>query len=545
MPILNRRFPVENKVERTPLEKQWDLLAKHDYEFYLTYVHRGFYMHGRHTKLICNALDKVEKGEIDRLILCLPPRHSKSMTVSETFPSYFIGRNPARRVIEVSYGDRLAKRFGRLNKQKIKEFGRDIFNIALPEWGVGVSSSSDWGVATIAEDGKTLISQRGGMLSTGIGGSITGEGADLLLIDDPIKNREEAYSITYRDKIWEEWKNTLRTRLQPNGAVIIILTRWHEDDLVGRLLNPRYREDGGDDKDRWKIISLAALCDSDNDLLGRKVNETLWPEYGFDKKWADQTKNDVGSTTWSALYQQRPSAVEGQLIKRSWWQEYNHNALPEMQMIVQSWDCAFEESGDGSYSVCTTWGKGARGIYLIDVYRRQMEFPELIRQMKLLYSKYNPSVVVVEYAASGKPAYQSLKMQTGIPLMPITVHKSKVVRLDIVSPMIEAGRVFLPDTATWLHDYLEEMSMFPNGENDDQVDSTSQALSFFQQRAEKWIVTSDEYEEKKKVEPIIDLANGLPIDIEDISVEDAKLTREERLKVIFEERYGYPMEAVQ
>lgn len=542
MSILKRRDVTQESIQqqKISLEKQWEILAKHDYEFYLTYVHRGFYMHGRHTKLICNALDKVEKGEIDRLILCLPPRHSKSMTVSETFPSYFIGRNPTRRVIEVSYGDRLAKRFGRLNKQKIKEFGKDIFNIALPEWGIGVSSNSDWGVATIAEDGKTLISQRGGMLSTGIGGSITGEGADLLLIDDPIKNREEAYSITYRNKIWEEWKNTLRTRLQPNGAVIIILTRWHEDDLVGRLLNSKFREEGADDPDRWKLISLPAICDSQNDLLDRQIGDTLWPEYGFDKNWAQQTKIDVGSTTWSALYQQRPSAVEGQLIKRSWWQEYNHNALPEMNMIIQSWDCAFEEDGDGSYSVGTTWGKGKLGYYLLDVYRRQMEFPELVRQMKSLYAKYNPSVVLIEYAASGKSAFQALKIQTAIPLMPIAVHKSKTVRLEIVSPMIEAGKVYLPDTASWLHDYIEELSMFPNGENDDQVDSTSQALTYFQQRAEKWIVTSDEYEQEKTVKQIIDLTTGSVVE-EIVNIEEIA---EQSKKSVFEERYGMSIHEV-
>ena len=245
---------------------------------------------------------------------------------------------------------------------------------------------------------------------------------------------------------------------------------------------------------------------------------------------------DVGSVVWSALYQQRPSAIEGQLIKRHWWQEYNHRALPDMQMIIQSWDCAFEEKGGGSYSVCTTWGKAPRGYYLLDVYRRQMEFPELIRQMKALYMKYNPNAVVVEYAASGKSAFQSLKMQTGIPLIPITVHKSKVVRLEMVSPMIEAGRVFIPDTASWLHDYLEEMSMFPNGENDDQVDSTSQALAFFQQRAEKWIVTSDEFEEKDKVESIIELSTNSVVDTEKIN---AELEKQERLRMVFQERYGY------
>lgn len=547
---------IEDDVE---MKRQWEILARHDYAFYVEYVHHKMYKHGRHTEYICKVLEDVEQGKETRVILCLPPRHSKSMTVSETFPSWFIGRNPERRVIEVSYGDRLARRFGRLNKTKLMEFGPAIFNLRLPGWIKGQSSSTDWGVEGV--DGED---HRGGMLSTGIGGSITGEGADLLLIDDPIKNREEAFSITYRNKIWEEWKNTLRTRLQPNGRVIIILTRWHEDDLVGRLLNPKYNDDVLEEGVKWKVISIPAIADSADDLLGRKKGEALWPEYGFDRSWAVKTKIEVGSSTWTSLYQQRPQAQEGGLIKRDWWKYYNPKALPDFLEIVQSWDCAFEEQDrdkktqDYSYTVCTTWGRTLTAIYLLDVFRKQIEFPELIRTMKSMYGKWNPNAVLVEYKASGKSSYQALRQETLLPLLPVSPHKSKVVRMDLESPMIEAGNVYLPQQAVWLHDYIDELSMFPNGENDDQVDSTSQGLKYFRERSKvgaRGIVVNDEYDEEEQTEEngmkmipvknefgdVLDEEGVIPILVgHDLS----KMSGDEIRRKVIAERYGIPEDEV-
>ena len=220
-------------------------------------VTHGRWKRAKHLDLLCDYLEQVDLGEIERLIITMPPRHGKSMTVTESFPSWFIGRNPERRVIEVSYGAELAKRFGRSNRRKIEEFGADIFDI------------------TIARDNATLTNwsiegHSGGMISAGIGGSITGQGADLLVIDDPIKNRKEAESLTYRESIWAEWQDTLSSRLHPGGRVVIIMTRWHEDDLVGRLL----KQDN-----TWRLINLPALAE-DNDILGREEGQALWPEHG-------------------------------------------------------------------------------------------------------------------------------------------------------------------------------------------------------------------------------------------------------------------------
>lgn len=391
-------------------------------------------------------------------MIFLPPRHSKSITVSETFPSYFIGKNLNRRVILVSYGDNLARKFGRANRNKLEEYGEEIFGIKLSKDN---SAVTNWGI-----DGY-----RGGMISAGIGGAITGEGADLLIIDDPIKNRKEANSKVYRNMIWDEWQNTLYTRLQPNGSVIIILTRWHEDDLAGRLLNSEYGE-----VENWDIIKLPAIAE-ENDLLGRKIGEPLWPEYGFDEKWARATKTAVGSMTWASLYQQRPSPSEGNIVKREWWQFYNK--LPaEFDEIIQSWDCSFKETETGSYVVGQVWGRKGADKYLIDQIRARMDFTKTLKAIKNMTIKYpNARLKLIEDKANGTAIINVLRKEiSGI--VPVNPRGSKESRASAVSADIEAGNVYLPSQsiASWVNDYIEEWASFPNGENDDQVDATTQAL---------------------------------------------------------------------
>lgn len=434
------------------------ILAKVDYEYYLEYVHRGLYKHARHTKLICDKLKEVEEGKNKRLMIFLPPRHSKSMTVSETFPSFFIGKNPNRRVILVSYGDSLARKFGRANRNKLEEYGEEIFGINLSKDN---SSVTNW----------EIEGHRGGMISAGIGGPITGEGADLLIIDDPIKNRKEANSKTYRNMVWDEWQNTLYTRLQPNGSVIIILTRWHEDDLAGRLLNPEYGE-----VEDWDIIRLPAIAE-ENDLLGREVGEPLWPEYGFDEEWAEETKAAVGSKTWASLYQQRPAPAEGNIVNREWWQFYKE--LPDsFDEVIQSWDCSFKETEDGSYVVGQVWGRKGANKYLIDQVRARMDFTKTLRAIKNMAIKYPEArLKLIEDKANG-PAIISTLRQEISGIVPVNPRGTKEERAAAISPEIEAGNVYLPSPsiASWINDYIEEWAAFPFGENDDQVDATTQAL---------------------------------------------------------------------
>ncbi len=309
----------------------------------------------------------------------------------------------------------------------------------------------------------------GSMLSVGVEGSITGQGADLLIIDDPIKNRMEADSITYRDRLWNEWQNTLLTRLQPGAAIIIILTRWHEDDLAGRILKF--------DEENWEVVSLPAICeDEDSDPLGRRIGEALWPEK-YDEVWAENKKREVGSYAWNALYQQRPSPPEGGIIQRGWWQYYRQ-APSRFEEIIQSWDCAFKDEQSSDYVVGQIWGRRGADKYLLDQVRDRMDFPSTVRAVESLSAKWPQArAKLIEDKANGPAVIATLKSKIS-GLIPVNPEGGKMARLQAVSPDIEAGNVYLPEPsiAPWVHDYVEEFATFPNGLNDDQVDATSQAL---------------------------------------------------------------------
>jgi len=437
------------------LAELFALTAAVDYSFYVEFVHRGAYNHGDHTRYLCSVLEQVERGDLDRVMFLLPPRHSKSMTVSETFPSWFLGRNPDRRVIATAYGDSLAKRFGRYNRRKIDEFGADVFGVRLEPGSSGVTN---W----------ALDKHAGQMVSAGIGGPISGEGADLLLIDDPIKNRQEADSVTYRNMVWDEWQNTLLTRLSPRAAVIIILTRWHEDDLAGRLL--------AEEPDRWHVVKLPATAEED-DPLGRPYGQPLWPSFGFDSAWAEQRRRDVGSYTWASLYQQRPSPSEGGVFRRTWWQYWD--ALPnKMDELLQSWDMSFGDTKSASYVVGQVWGRKGSDKYLIDQVRDRMDFVGAQNAVKTLSAKWpDVRLKLVEDKANGPAVVASLrKLISG--LVPVTPKGSKESRANAVTADIEAGNVYLPNPkmARWVHDLIEEAAAFPYGTHDDQVDAMSQAL---------------------------------------------------------------------
>lgn len=431
-----------------------------DYEFYTSFVHKGIYKHGAHTKYICKRLQEIEEKHARGLptytIIELPPRHSKSMTVTETFPSYFIAKDPRRRVIEVSYGETLARKFGRANRDKIEQFGPSIFGVHIDQRN---SSATNW----------SIKANRGGMISAGVGGSVTGEGADLLIIDDPIKNRREADSATYREFLWNEWQNTLQTRLQPGASVIILSTRWHESDLIGRILE--------EDKRDWERIRLPAIAE-ENDLIGREPGEPLWPEVGYNKEWAEITKKAVGARTWSALYMQNPRPAEGTLFKRKWLQYYT--APPaRFDEILQSWDCTFKDTKTSDYVVGQVWGRVGAMYYLLDQTRGQMDFPATIAAIKNLTAKWpTANTKLVEDKANGPAVISVLKRD--IPgLIAVNPQGGKEVRAAAVSPAFESGNVFIPDPsrAPWINDYVEELISFPAGKWDDQVDSTTMALT--------------------------------------------------------------------
>ena len=305
----------------------------------------------------------------------------------------------------------------------------------------------------------------GGLRAVGVGGGVTGQGADLILIDDPIKSREEANSQAFRERLWTWYTDDLYTRQEPGAAIVLILTRWHMDDLAGRIL-------ASEEAAEWTVLSLPALAEA-SDPLGRSEGEALCPER-FSERDLEQIRTVQGSS-FAALYQQRPSALEGAIFKREWWRYFRE--APTLHRIVQSWDTAFKTGQDNDYSVCTTWGVGETGYYLLDVWKRRVEFAQLKGTVVTLGEQFKPDAVLVEDKASGQSLIQELQRDTRLPILPVKVDSDKVSRAYAVTPIIETGRVFLPESAPWLADYLDNMANFPNAAHDDDVDSTTQALN--------------------------------------------------------------------
>lgn len=438
-------------------------LAYTDYDFYLDVVHHGKYVHSKHTRLICEALMKVERGDIKRLLICMPPRHGKSKTITESFPAWFYGRGISRNVIISSYSYDLAKKFGRENRRILTEFGKEIFGIELARDNKEVSNFSAAGGT-------------GALRFVGVGGTITGTGADLLVIDDPIKNRQEANSETYRNRVWDEYQNSLLTRLSPSGRVILILTRWHEDDLAGRIL----AEHGNS----WQQLVLPCEAE-EGDPLGREVGAPLWAEYGFDADWMQQKKKELGASTWAALYQQRPAPAEGNIFKRQWFQYWRE--LPELEELLISVDATFKDKKDSDYVVMQVWGRAGANKYLIDQVRDKLSFTGTANALQLLCQRYPEAhLKLIEDKANGSAIIDFLKNQ--IPgLVPVNPKESKTARAYAVQPTVEAGNVFLPAAAPWVHDFLAEVTSFPHAKFDDSTDSMTQALARMQENTGIWI----------------------------------------------------------
>jgi predicted phage terminase large subunit-like protein len=440
------------------LEDEYRDKVKANYSEYCKYTHKGNWILGNHLKVVCDAVEQLIKREIPQniLIISMPPQHGKSQCVTETLPSYYLGHNPTKRVIEVSYGDDLAQRFGRRNKEKIQEYGKKLFNIELSK---------------VSDTDLEIKDQRGSMVSKGIMAGLTGNPADLIIIDDPIKNRQEADSETYRNRIWEEFVNSIYTRLSANGIIVLIMTRWHEDDLAGRLLKNM--------GNKCKEINIPLEAELD-DILGRKVGDSLFPEIGKDKAWLADFKQvyttKEGARSWNALMQGRPTAQEGNMIKRHWWRFYE--TLPRIMYKIISVDAAFKDEEHNDFVAIQVWGKSEADMYLIDSVNEHLDIIGTIEAIKRMKEKHKDvRLILIEDKANGSAVIQLLRRK--IPgIIPIEPQGGKVSRVNAVSPAIEAGNVFLPNTE-WANQFVEQCSSFPNGEHDDMVDCMSQALNRF------------------------------------------------------------------
>jgi predicted phage terminase large subunit-like protein len=447
---------------------------------FLPYVRRMFplYRPAAHHGLLADALEAVERGDFRFLVVTMPPRHGKSEQVSVHFPAWFLGRNPSARVIGASYSGALANRFSRRARNQLQ----------APAWPFPHRTSGDL-AQVVAWDLESPW--RGGYVSAGVGGSITGMGADLLIVDDPVKDAAEAESETMRENTWEWFTSTAFTRLHPGGAVVVVATRWHHDDLVGRLLAA---EDGA----KWRVVDMPALA-GPGDPLGRAEGEALWPER-YPASELERIRVQIGSRHFEALYQQRPSDERGNILRRDWWRWHDPALLPaDVSWVLQSWDTAFKKGRENDWSVCLTAAAGHGGFYALDLWRGKVSFPELERQVRLQYAKWRPDEVIVEDAASGQSLLQVLNhglaasarpdsnAGTGsgawVPVVPVRVEGDKVAMANAASPWLEAGLWSLPEGAEWAGGLVEECARFPFGADDDQVDAFSQATMRLARRA--------------------------------------------------------------
>lgn len=470
------RYP-KSELEKLSLEEIQELYsldkqilkdkAKDDYLSYVHYVHYDMFIEAEHIKFISDKIDaciknkqRMLRGEIplknQYMIIHEPPRHGKSMNITETLPSYYMGKFPEHRIIVGCYNTTFATKFGKKNRRKVQEFGEDIFNIRLDK---STSSGETW----------NLDNGVGGMISRGLLAGITGEGADLLVIDDPIKNREEANSKTMRDKMWDEWIDSCSSRLHPGAIVIVIMTRWHQDDLVGRLTNPEYGEPYP-----WDNVKLPLEAE-ENDPLGREIGEPLWPErYGHD--FIEVRKRYPQS--FNSLYQGRPSSEEGDIFKRDWWEFFNYVGDHMFERMTMSVDATFKDSLKSDMVAIGVWGKKGPTHYLVDVVNARMGFLATCTTIENLKAKY-PSIkaIIIEDKANGPAIIDTLK-RTMMGVIPIEPKGGKIARAEATAPFVEAGDIRIRRGQPWVHDYLEQHAAFPNAAHDDMVDQQSQYLNW-------------------------------------------------------------------
>jgi predicted phage terminase large subunit-like protein len=392
-----------------------------------------------------------------RIIINVPPRHGKSEGCSYWLPAWYMDLYPERQIIIGAYGNEFAAKWGRRVRDLLESDVKQHANILRNK-----RAASDW----VTTDG-------GGMMSVGVDGSVTGNGGHLIIVDDPHKNWEEALSQTYRRRVIDWFQATLYTRCEPGASIIVIQTRWHENDLTGYLLNEH--------ADPWELIRLPAIAEED-DLLGREVGEPLCPER-YTTGALLQIKKALSSQMFAGLYQQRPAPLEGNLVKRTWFQRFNEMPA-SFSRLIQAWDLTFTDSGS-SYVVGTVWGKQSNNFFLVDCFRDKLDFPGTISAIKRMSAKWpNAKEIVIEEAANGYAAISTLKKE-----LPGVIGRrplgSKTARLMAVSGLIEAGNVWIPSRslAEWSDDFIEEIVNFPNGANDDRVDALTHALSRLSENA--------------------------------------------------------------
>jgi predicted phage terminase large subunit-like protein len=491
------------KIKKLPPEEQREILAlveqmsmartrenaRVDFLDFVRHVWPAF-IAGDHHKIMANAFERVAKGELKRLIINMPPRHTKSEFASYLFPAWFLGNHPERKVIQTAHTAELAVGFGR----KVRNlFENPDFTEVFPN----ISLSADSKAA-----GRWSTSKNGDYFAIGVGGAVTGKGADILIIDDPHSEQEAAmgaYNPDVYDKVYEWYTSGPRQRLQPGGSIIVVMTRWSTRDLTGQIIKSSTQKVGADE---WEVIELPAILPS---------GKPLWPEF-WPIEQLEALKAELPVSKWNAQYQQNPTSEEGALIKREWWNVWEDEEPPTCTAIIQSWDTAFLKTQRSDYSACTTWGvfyhpdstgNEVPNLILLDSLKDKYEFPELKKVAYEHYWQWEPDQMIVEKKASGAPLIFELRAM-GIPVTEFTPSRGqdKIARVNAVTDLFASGMVWAPPTR-WADELIEECAAFPAGDHDDLVDSMTQALLRFRQGG--WLRTDmDERDEevsyKRRVE---------------------------------------------
>ena len=435
------------------------------------------FISGQHHKIMADAFERVANGTLKRLIINMPPRHTKSEFASFLLPAWFLGKFPEKKIIQTAHTAELSTGFGRKVRNLVSsEPYAKVFDTKL---------SSDSKAA-----GRWNTNKGGDYFAIGVGGAVTGKGADLLIIDDPHSEQEaKQNNPAVFDQVYEWYTSGPRQRLQPSGAIIIVMTRWATRDLTGQIL----KKSGNDGVDEWEVIEFPAILPS---------GTPLWPAF-WSKKELESLKAELPVAKWEAQYQQNPTGNEGAIIKRDQWRIWEQDSMPQCDYIIQSWDTAFEKNNRADYSACTTWGifdhpneKGEykTNIILLDAFKQRMEFPELKKMALELYKQWEPDTLIIEKRAAGAPLIYELR-KIGVPLSEYTPGKGndKISRVNSIADLFASGVVWCP-TTRWADEVMEELAAFPNGDNDDLVDSSSQALMRFRQGGFIQIASDEEDE---------------------------------------------------
>ena len=452
--------------------------AQEDFMVFVKHVYDGF-IEGSHHKQVAKQFEKLAVNRGSRIIVNMPPRHTKSEFASYLLPAWLIGKNPALKIIQTTHTAELAVRFGRKVRNLME---LEIYKQIFPDVDLKADSKAA---------GRWETGQGGEYYAAGVGGAITGRGADLLIIDDP-HSEQDALSETAMEHAYEWYTSGPRQRLQPGGSIVVVMTRWSLKDLTGKLIRAQASDVRSE---QWDIVEFPAILPSGN---------LLWPEF-WKKDELLRVKASLSLSKWNAQWQQNPVAEEGAIIKKEWWNKWEKESIPPVSYIMQSYDTAFSKKETADYSAITTWGVfqptegGPDNIILMDAKRGRWDFPELKETALEEYNYWEPDMVLIEAKATGTPLTDELR-RIGIPVVNYTPSRGndKHTRMHLVAPMFESGRVWAPDKR-FSEDVIDECAAFPNGDHDDFCDSMTMALIRYRKGGFVSLDTDEEDEEVSNV----------------------------------------------